>query len=105
MMLFNFSLMILLYKMLAISVETVDSKGMEALPPFSTFRLYATAIYGFIHALKEFVGCLVSVITGTTLYERMCDLDVPYFKSMTGPMNYFDKVSILFPLGHCYPCS
>lgn len=92
MMFFNFFMMTLLYRILSISVETVDSKGMDKLPSFNTFRLYGVGIYGFIHSLKEFVACLVSVLTGTTVYERMLDLDVPYFKSVMGPMNYFDKV-------------
>lgn len=94
---FNLSMLVLMYKILAVSVDTIDSKGMEALPPFNTFRLFGVAIYGFIHSLKEFVSCLVSVLSGTTVYERQNDLELAYFKDMNGPNNHFDKVKLPNP--------
>lgn len=92
---FNMFIFILHYLILEISFNQIDNPGFDKMSVFSIFRLYLTAILGFIFAWKEFFICFVSLITGTTAYERARDLEVSYFKSRGGNTLCFYKVFII----------
>lgn len=104
MFMFNACILFYHYSILEICFSQIESQGLTKMSTFAIFRLYLTAILGFIFALKETIIVLASLLTGTTAFERGKDLQVPYFKTRNNTTLPFDKVDPLLSRGHLFTC-